>query len=371
MNYGYFQRPGIDGSAILARFEPAAKAARTKASFRDVLQLVAHNFADPHFIVRPLDAADYSVIPTSSDLFAQYQSNRFGIVDVRRDGDAEKQGIRPGAEIVAIDAQTPQAAIEAVMGQPLAALSPPQIDAGLNIALSGIRQRPRRLTLAVGAARHTYTLRPTSEQAERVRAAAPLRVEHRGDVAIITINNSLGDNKTIAAFQAALQEVLTAPVLVLDLRNTPSGGNTTVARGIMGHFVRQERPYQVHVVPGEERQYGVPRKFVEYVLPLAPYYQGKFVVLGGHWTGSMGEGLLIGFDALGAQTAGSGLADLLGALFNERLARCDAKVDLGEEQLFQVNGRPREDFVPTIFRAASEGHEGHDPLLEEAIKAVR
>ncbi|MEJ7663499.1 MAG: hypothetical protein WKG07_30100 [Hymenobacter sp.] len=66
------------------------------------------------------------------------------------------------------------------------------------------------------------------------------------------------------------------------MRNTPSGGNTTVARGIMGHFVRREQPYQVHVVPSEERQFGVPRRFVEYVLPLAPFYPGKVVVLGGH-----------------------------------------------------------------------------------------
>ncbi|MEJ7663498.1 MAG: hypothetical protein WKG07_30095 [Hymenobacter sp.] len=64
----------------------------------------------------------------------------------------------------------------------------------------------------------------------------------------------------------------------------------------------------------------------------------------------MGEGLLIGFHALGIQTAGSELADLLGALFNERLAQCDAKVDLGEEQLLQVNGQPCEDFVPALYR---------------------
>jgi carboxyl-terminal processing protease len=110
---------------------------------------------------------------------------------------------------------------------------------------------------------------------------------------------------------------------------------------------------------------------VEYVLPLAPYYPGRVVVLGGHWTGSMGEGLLVGFHALGVRTAGSGLADLLGALFNEHLDLSDAKVDLGEEQLLQVNGQPREDFVPDIFQEACEGQPGDDPLLEQAIRAAR
>lgn len=139
----------------------------------------------------------------------------------------------------------------------------------------------------------------------------------------------------------------------------------------MGHFVQTEKPYQVHVVPSEQRRYGVPRKFVEYVLPLAPYYGGKVIVLGGHWTGSMGEGLLVGFHALGVPTAGSALADLLGGLFNERLALSDAKVDLGEEQLLQVNGQPREDFVPDRAYAAGDGPVGQDMVLEQALKAVR
>ena len=371
LNYAYLTRPGIDGEAILAYFEPRAKAAVSKEDFREVLQLVAHNFADPHFIVGPLDLQDYNVVPTSSDLCARYRAPRFELVDVRRDSDAQAQGIVPGAEIITINGQTPQAAVEAVMGRPLAELTAPQLDAGITIALAGLRQQARQLTLAVGAARHTYTLRSPGEQAKQLQAAPPLSIERRGTTAIIRFNNSLGRNETIAAFGAALQEVQAAKVLVLDFRNTPSGGNTTVARGIMGHFVRRERPYQVHVVPSEMRRYGVPRKFVEYVLPIVPYYPGRVVVLGGHWTGSMCDGLLVGFHALGVRTAGSGLADLLGALFNEHLDLSDAKVDLGEEQILQVNGQPREDFVPDIFREACEGQPGHDPLLEQAIRAAR
>ncbi|MGI4864293.1 MAG: hypothetical protein ACRYFZ_10255 [Janthinobacterium lividum] len=371
LNYAYLTRPGIDGEAILAYFEPRAKAAASKEAFRDVLQLVAHNFADPHFIVGPLDLQDYNVVPTSADLCARYRAPRFELVDVRRDSDAQAQGIAPGAEISSINGQTPQAAVEAVMGRPLAQLTAPQLDAGITIALAGLRQQPRQLTLATAGGPRTYTLRSPGEQAKQLQTAPPLSIERRGATAIIRFNNSLGRNETIASFRAALLEVQAAKVLVLDFRNTPSGGNTTVARGIMGHFVRREQPYQVHVVPSEMRRYGVPRKFVEYVLPIAPYYPGRVVVLGGHWTGSMGEGLLVGFHALGVRTAGSGLADLLGGLFNEHLALSDAKVDLGEEQLLQVNGQPREDFVPDIFREACEGRAGDDPLLEQAIRAAR
>ena len=123
--------------------------------------------------------------------------------------------------------------------------------------------------------------------------------------------------------------------------------------------------------PGEEREFGVPRKFVEYVLPIAPRVRGKVVVLGGHWTGSMGEGLMIAFRALGVPTAGSRLAHLLGALFNEQLELSNAKVDLGEEQLFDTAGRPRENFVPDLFQDREEALDGNDPLLDRAIDSMR
>lgn len=172
-NYGYFSRPGVAGDTILAYFEPQALQTTSKEEFRDVLQLTAHNFADPHFIVGPLDAQDYNVVPTNSDLVARYRAGRFEIVDVRRDGDAEKQGVAPGATIDRIGGQTPQAAVEAVMGRRLAALSPVQVDAGLNIALAGLRKQPRPLTLTTGRARRQYTLRPPSEQTARAQAAPP------------------------------------------------------------------------------------------------------------------------------------------------------------------------------------------------------
>jgi len=373
LNYAYFTRPGVDGEAILHAFAPLAQATTTRAAFRDVLQLAAHNFADPHLIVGPLDSLDYNVIPTSSDLVARYQDGRLILVDVRQDSDAERQGLRPGAEVQRIDGLAPQAAVEQVLGRPWAGLSPIQREAGLTISLAGRYHRLRQLLLATGHAKpRLYTLRSPGEQARRLRTAPPVSVTQRGLVTIIRFNNSLGDNATIAAFQDALEQTQAHSTgLVLDLRNTPSGGNTTVARAIMGHFVQTEKPYQVHVVPSEERRYGVPRKFVEYVLPLVPYYRGKVVVLGGHWTGSMGEGLLVGFHALGVPTAGSELADLLGALFNERLVLSDAQVDLGEEQLLQVNGQPREAFVPDRVYTAGDGPVGQDIVLEQAIEAVR
>lgn len=85
--------------------------------------------------------------------------------------------------------------------------------------------------------------------------------------------------------------------VVIDLRNTPSGGNTDVARALIGHFITEARPYQRHRSPGIERKTTVPRMLVKYPMPRAPHYSGTLTVLGGAWTGSMGEVRVIGLHA--------------------------------------------------------------------------
>ncbi len=82
----------------------------------------------------------------------------------------------------------------------------------------------------------------------------------------------------------------------------------------------------------------------------------------------MGEGLVIGLDATGATTVGSPLGHLLGAIQNLHLAASGANVDLPIEQLFHVDGTPREAFRPRLAVAPCERRGGHDPALE-AIRA--
>jgi carboxyl-terminal processing protease len=362
-NYGYFDRPGVDGAAILAVFAGRAKAARSDKEFIDTLQLVSHNFADPHFIVGPFDLDDWAIIPTSSDLFGTYDGALFRIGEVRSGGDAWAKGVRPDMTVLKIDGESPRTAIEEITGRPFAALSSEQIGFAFNVALAGHRRRARKLDVIDGGMQRTFALAATSDQANRIADGPLLQVERDGELGIIRINNSLGEQQLIDEFTKALAALRETTTLLIDLRNTPSGGNTSVARGIMGHFVDHDRPYQVHVIPYETRVLGPTRKFVEFVTPFGIRYPGKVYVAGGRWTGSMGEGLMIGFDAIGATTVGSDLALLLGALSNETIDGSSAKVDLGTEQLFTVNGLPREAFHPQILLPQAESDEMHDHVL--------
>jgi carboxyl-terminal processing protease len=58
---------------------------------------------------------------------------------------------------------------------------------------------------------------------------------------------------------------LTYKNLIIDLTETPSGGNTTVARAIMGRFTDKQLPYQTHEF--DEKAYDTKRHWTEYVSP--------------------------------------------------------------------------------------------------------
>jgi carboxyl-terminal processing protease len=186
---------------------------------------------------------------------------------------------------------------------------------------------------------------------QKQETRSPVSSCTRRGLTVIRFNNSLGDSAAITAFDAALAAVPPRHALVLDLRDTPSGGNTTVARAIMGWFVSKPSGYQIHNRPSEERETGIPRQWVEQVLPRSGRYRAKLpTLLVGRWTGSMGEGIAIGFAALGARVDGTRMAGLLGSVEDLRLGQTNLFVKLPTERLLSVTDEPREAFVPKVSR---------------------
>ena len=169
----------------------------------------------------------------------------------------------------------------------------------------------------------------------------------RDGALVVRFNDSLGEDKTIAAFDAAMAKARPGGRVVIDLTDTPSGGDTTVARAVLGWFVDRPRGYQVHNLPSELRETGIARQWIEQVLPRpGKHHIGPVAVRVGRWTGSMGEGIAIGFDAIGAPVTGSPMAGLRGAVYDERLEHSGLVLKIPAERLYSVSGTPREAFVP-------------------------
>jgi C-terminal processing protease CtpA/Prc len=113
----------------------------------------------------------------------------------------------------------------------------------------------------------------------------------------------------------------------------------------MGRFVTKKLAYQQHEI--DEKKYETKRYWIEYVVPRKSTYKGRILVIVGHWTGSMGEGMALGFDRMKrAKLIGTRMAGLIGAISQFEMTQTKIRFQIPTERLYHINGTPREDFVP-------------------------
>ena len=309
-SYAYIDK--LPGSVIPQ--SPALAAQRNAVSDERSLLRYAEDriasLADHHAITGSSFADSWAVIPTYADLWVLKRDNGF-FVDAVRDGSpAMKAGVSAGDRVIAIDGVATSTAVEAFWAKLGLSVTQQRADYAARVLAAGRKDRGRTLTFRnTAGVERTLTLPSLYSMDENSPTVTIASASNR---TVVRINNSLGDNATIAAFDAAMAQVPKNQDLVLDLRDTPSGGNTIVARAIMGWFVDKPTGYQVHNRPEEERDSGIARQWVEQVLPRKGKHRGRLpTVLVGRWTGSMGEGMAIGFARWAGQCAALGWLDLM------------------------------------------------------------
>jgi carboxyl-terminal processing protease len=374
--YAYFDSRPVDWPAVCAHYGPLATAARSRDEFVSVLERALAQLADAHAHLATSTPASARLVPTDTDLLASWQGDEARIVAVRADSAAARHGLMPGMRVLEVDGVAVRAACATWEPRFLRAGTAQATrlhlrDWALNVALAG-RQNGEPVRLRVGDQEPGRTVASVPGVA---RGTGLLEVRTAGQVTVLRPNNSLGDLALIAAFDAALDETLDRGVtaLVLDLRDVPSGGNSTVARGLMGRLVARTSPYQMHEAVAEGVATGVRRVWVEQVLPRGRVFQGPVVVLVGPWTGSMGEGIAIGLHAARqAPVTGQPMAGLLGALEEFELPDSRITVRVPGEKLFHVEGAPRERFLPCPAPAVANGRGSPlDPGLDYALALAR
>jgi carboxyl-terminal processing protease len=344
-NYAYqdhWPGGGLPDSAVL-------KLERAAVHDRDSLKHYAEDriasLADHHAITGSSFKDSWALIPTYADLWIVRRGSEYVVDSVRAGSPANRAGIRAGDRVTAVAGSPIATAVASFWSDLGLSMTDERADYAVRVIAAGRRDRPRDLTVA----RHGIERRLNLPSLYADRPSLPpltLCQTSRGET-VIRFENSLGDQATIAAFDAAMEALPAAMRLVIDLTETPSGGNTSVARAIMGWFVDRPRSYQIHQLPAEQRETGIARQWIEQVLPRPGKYRARLpVVRVGRWTGSMGEGLAIGFAALGARVEGTPMAGLRGAVYDFNLPSSELVVKLPTERLYTVAGQPREQFRP-------------------------
>lgn len=343
--YAYLDRFGSASAPVSEQLSIEAEQVSDRRSLLRYAERALLTLSDHHAITGSSLADSWAVVPSYADLWVLENNGVYRVDAVRHGSPAQEAGIRQGDRIVSVQGVPIRNAVSAFWAD----LGLPVTSEGASFAarvlVAGRRDRPRRIGVQ-GEGAPRYLELPSLYSTPRLERS-PVKVsEQKGDLTI-RFNDSLGDTATIAAFDEAMAGAGVGQPVVIDFRDSPGGGNTTVARAILGWFVDEARPYQLHNLPTEKRTTGISRQWVEQVLPReGKHHAGPVRVLVGRWTGSMGEGLAIGFDAIGAEVTGHKMAGLVGAIYDYRLQHSGLVIKLPTERLMHIDGTPREQFVP-------------------------
>ena len=367
-NYAYFEEKSVDWEDVRNRLRPRATTIRDRGEFIGLLEDLVEHLYDHHAHLGVNTSSSPRLVPSGADLWAAHRGGRAVITQVRAGSDGERAGLRPGMEIVSIDGRPVADAVEGRLPSALDRQDPAARDWTLRVLLAGRQNAAVHLEVRTGSRLLRVAYRPGLAD----RGESPLTVAVLDDrIGYVRLHDSLGQAALVSAWDAALEDLRGTEGLVLDLRDTPGGGNTTVARGLLGRLVSEERPYQRHELPGEERRHGIRRIWVEHVAPRGSrVYDKPIAVLVGRWTASMGEGVAIGLDGMQRATVfGSAMAGLAGVVYGRTLEHTGIPVRVPGERLYHVDGTPRERFVPR-FRIEPTSS-GEDTVLEAALRWMR
>ncbi len=344
--FGYFDIQNIDWNEAKKIYQSDILKVKSDDDFIRLLEKINNELYNGHVSLNVNLASSSRLLPTGTDLWLKYIDNKFIIESVKEGSAAEKSGLEPGMEITGYNNVLIKEGIKKFLPKSAEAYTNVMYEYSANLLMAGTHNSERiinvngSLTFKIDIVRNNETVK----RVEYSRIA--------GNIGYVKINNSLGDYKTIRDFDKAINDLQETDGIILDLRDTPSGGNTTVARAIMGRFIAKEVPYQRHSFPYEEKLYGVKRSTVEFVSPRGGNYYKQLVVLCNRWTGSMGEGMVIGFDGINrAEIIGTEMAGLLGAIYNYTLPETGIGFQFPVEKLYHINGTPREDFKPERYIA--------------------
>ena len=327
-----------------------------------LLERMIDQLHDNHISLNTNTSVSPRLVPSGSDYFLALDGDRAMVTAVRPKSGAASAGLQVGDEVIAINGvPIADAAFERIQAA-RDDVSAERYSWAMNAQAAGYRGAARRVQVRRDGDTLTLDLGdPEPQDVEKLVTYAVLP----GNVGYIRFEDSLGEAATVAEFDEALDMLRGVGSWIIDLRNTPGGGNTGTAEPILGRFIRGVKPYQ----RSGPRWHG---DEVRYVSSRGPWrVRGRVAVLAGHWTGSMGEGMAMGFDGLRrGRVFGSDMAKLAGGVEAFELPGSGISVRFPAYDLLHVRGGSRHHWHPP-YRVLADNGDGPDFALNEALAWVR
>ncbi|HRG23064.1 MAG TPA: S41 family peptidase [Chitinophagaceae bacterium] len=371
-DYCYWDKKKTDWEAAKRIYLGEADTVSSRSSLICLLEKMFNEIYDAHASLNTNTPLSQRLVPSGADIWAEYINGKPLITDIRPGFGADKAGMLTGMEIVAVNDVPVAIAVKSFSPKTLTINDREADGYALRSLLAGNHLVPRKITVLFGKqVKDFYPDMPVNMFEKFSYNGLLESVVMDNNIGYIRINNRLWDNNLIQQFDSALDSLLHTKALILDMRETPGGGNTTVARAMISRFIAREGFYQHHELTAEERETGVKRSWKELVSPRGKLYKQPLYILVNHWTGSVGEGIVIGFDAFKrAVIVGDRMAGLNGANYSYQLPHSGIGFSFPVEKLFHMNGIPRELFSPSLIVQYKGGNGRSDAVIEAVIKRV-
>jgi carboxyl-terminal processing protease len=335
--YCFFGEKTTDWDKVRRVYRPRAIAAPSWNDFAHVLRAALGELYDPHTSVRSGPNGIPRMPPF--DLLVQRSTAGLRVTNVAPDSGASAAGLVIGDVVTAVDGVPVGDAVEAAALTCLARPDPAADQFVIDAVVAGKRAMARHFTVA-GKGEVALAIPQRDE---------PPTIAHRrleGGIGWIAIR-SFGDYMAASAFDAALAELRDAPALIIDVRGN-GGGDTAVARPIMGRFIAARAPY---ALMRRRAGRGLSAPWTEWVEPRGPFtYDRPVVVLCDRWSASMAEGFPMGMRGLGrARIVGTPMMQLGAAVFPLRLDRTGFELQYSAEPVYDVQDGPRWKLQPDVL----------------------
>jgi carboxyl-terminal processing protease len=348
-NFAYFDKQHTNWDKVKTIYQPIADTIKNRNDFIHLLENANNELYNGHVFLNTNTNSSNRTIPSGADLKVSFVDNKFVVSEVREGFNADLSGLKTGMTITKFNDQPIKEAIIKFLPKSVVKFGKEIYEYAANMLLAGTHNEIRKITARSGNREEVFYPDTIPNKTESNYTSLLEAKIISNNIGYIKFNNSLGNSDLIKLFDMALDSLEHTKGLILDLRETPGGGNTTVARGIMGRFVDKELPYQKHIYTAEEKETGIKRTTLELVSPRQKIYKKPVIVLVGYWTGSMGEGIAIGFDGMKrAKIAGTKMAGLLGEIYSFEMPETKIPFSFPCVQLQHINGQPREDFIPAV-----------------------